>query len=221
MHKLINLVKKNYFLIILVIGIILITAINISLRIKLKECSDSRLDSSIEKINMEVDSLEGFSLPKDLIIAINKTNIPKSNNLDVGTLIFTKPEKSCGKCLLSILSDWLKNQSTNKSIANLKPVVVLNKDDKSFIGALESLGYNKNLRIEINADFVKNITPGTSEGVCLFINNQGKIIFAKELRTENTERIKRTFKKIINYLSDTSLNEYKQISIPLISKIIQ
>lgn len=51
MHRLSDFVKKNYFLIFLIIGIIIITAINFNLRIKLSECSNNKLISNIEKVN--------------------------------------------------------------------------------------------------------------------------------------------------------------------------
>jgi len=207
MEKLIQMVKDNYFLIILVIGIILITAINLNLRIRLKECSDNKLVSNIEKINLSVDSLEGLTLKNFFIVDINDANQKKYNKFYSDILIFTKPENSCGKCLLSILSVWFKNQTANKSIANLKPIVFLNKEDESFIRVLKSAGYYKNLLIKINVNFINYSTPRASEGVCLFLNNKGKIIFAEELQIENTERITRTFKKVINYLSDISLDE--------------
>lgn len=213
--NLLSFVKKNYFLIILVIGIVLITIVNLNLRYKLKKCSDNRLDSNIEKINMLVDSLEGFSLPRDLIIAINNTNIPKNSNLNDGMLIFTKSEKSCGKCLLSIISIWFKNKVTKNIAFNMKPIIFLNQDDPNFLDVLESTGYNKNLLINTNTSFVNYTTPSASEGVCLFINKEGKILFAEELRLENTEQIERTFQKIIHYLNNTTLNENNQISEPI------
>ncbi len=108
MKKIFFYIKRNYPQLILIGGIILITAVNLNLRLKLKECSDNKF-SNIEKINIPVDSLEGFSLPKNLLISINKINLTKDKNLNVGVLIFTKPEKSCGKCLLSILAIWFKN----------------------------------------------------------------------------------------------------------------
>lgn len=207
MKRLLDLIKKNYFTIMLIGGIILITIINFKLRINLQECNDTLLKSNIEKVNTEVNSLEGLALPPKLLVAVKNENIKKNNKFDHGMLIFTKSEKSCGKCLLSIISLWFKNQVRNNIAFNMKPIIFLNKDDPSFLGVLESTGYNKNLLISINTGFVNYTTPGTSEGVCLFINKEGKILFAEELRLENTEQIKKTFQKIIHYLNNTTLNK--------------
>ncbi len=89
----------------------------------------------------------------------------------------------------------------------------MGKNDQNFISALETLGYKKNLRVEINTTFIKSITPNTSEGICLFVNKEGKIVFAEELLGDYTGRITRTFRKVIRYINNITLSDNNKASI--------
>lgn len=208
MNKFINLVKNNSALIFLVSCIIFITAININLHIKLKECSENQLTPHTGTATMMIDLLEGSSLSKNFVASLNETDNSRANSKNGDMLIFTKSENSCGKCLLSILSIWFKEYYSDHNIkSKLKPIVILNKRDYNFLGMLESKRYYRNLLVKINPTFINYSTPKVSQGVCLFINDERKIIFAEELSIENTKQIIKTFKKVVSYLNDVSLNE--------------
>lgn len=205
-NKLIIYLRKYYYILILIIVISLITIANFNLRVKLLECSVSKSSlKSLYSINLMIDSLEGLSISKEIFRDFNNINKTSKNFENERIMIFTKPDRSCGKCLLSILSILINNQVYKKLVLDLKPLIILNSNDQSIIAALEFSGYSKYFRVIIDPNFVNKITPKTSEGVCLFINNEGKIVFAEEMRAENTTKISRTFKKIFNDLNNILL----------------
>ncbi len=196
--------RKRYILSILIIALCVSWIYIIYSSVQLKSIDNKITEEIQNDTYKKVKDLEGMKVRKEIF---NELSITKKG----GRLIFTKPLKSCGLCLLSALSIWSNMRVDGFDKKVNQPVILLSDNKEKFIRQLSMMEYKpgikiKDYEIKVRSKIINYFLQDSTTGICLFIDEVGRILYAELLSEINLKNVESMLARSIKYNSDYIIN---------------
>lgn len=190
-----NYIRRHFVSLVLLVGILLVTYMNINLRERLTRMEKPGSPFVFHR----VDSLEG------LTISYSKFPGSSKHKLKGGVVAFFVPSQMCSSCLQMVLDDWILMLRSDTGLRRIETIIYTELEDPALIGFLEFRASTDIVRAEVDPGFVRSVAQNRKSGVCMFVNNVSKVVYAEELSLDNLDRIKLLLEKVSKYVNGTSL----------------
>jgi len=186
-----NYIRRHFVLFVLLVGMLLVTYVNISLQERLTRMENPGTRSVFHR----VDSLEGLRIS---YAGLRGSREDKSKD---GVVAFFEPCEMCSSCLQTVLNHWIQVLQSDTGLRRIETIVYMEVEDQAVIGFLEYKASTGIVRVEVDPGFVRSVTQNARSGICMFVNNAHEILYAEELSFGNFDRIKLLFEKVRRYVN--------------------
>ncbi|MGB9774623.1 MAG: hypothetical protein ACP5JH_11695 [Bacteroidota bacterium] len=188
-------IRRHFVSLVLFLGILVTTYMNINLQERLRrvEKPGSRF------VFRRIDSLEGLRIS---CVDFHGNREEKSKD---GVFVFFEPPEMCCSCLQMALDHWIQVLQSDTGLRRIETVVCMEVEDPALIGFLEYRASTSIVRAEVDPGFVRSVAQNKKSGVCMFVKNAHKILYAEELSLGNLDRINVLLEKVRKYADGTTL----------------
>jgi len=140
------------------------------------------------------DSLEGLSLNEDRF------------KLGREYLIFAAPSNICASCVMLSIEKLFRNYIKRLSLDKFDVLLIMEEENSSLVGFIEGNGYDKFIKVLIEPNLVKKIIRHRMDGLCIYVDGRGRIIFASILNLDNYKYLDLFYEKILRYVNEQVIN---------------